>query len=184
MESALDKLASKPVGRSLLKEIMANTNNDHKVSIVLHEGPSMATPMVSRSQLLKVPGLSDKDIKGLNYMGVKFSSPLSLGGFGQGSDALIYWNKANAIHVDDQGVSHSVKNPETSFVTLGHELIHSLHIIKGQYLTLPQDSRGTFIEEEYKTVGLGIHQNQNFTENKIREEVGLNKRQSYYFGAN
>lgn len=56
-----------------------------------------------------------------------------------------------------------------SYITLGHELIHALHMIRG-------DRHST--DEEVKTIGLGVYRREYFTENALRHEAGLPQRTS------
>lgn len=56
-----------------------------------------------------------------------------------------------------------------SYITLGHELIHALHLIRGN--RHPTD-------EEIKTIGLGVYRREYFTENALRHEAGLPQRTS------
>lgn len=71
-------------------------------------------------------------------------------------------------------------------VALGHELIHSLHDAKGTndgrnplpYEDLNGDNR-TAPGYEHQAVGLGDYEDDPFTENKIREDMGEDKRPFY-----
>jgi RHS repeat-associated protein len=73
------------------------------------------------------------------------------------------------------------------YIVLGHELIHSLHMIKGTFIetdsTVPYTGlNGTQFshpEEEVRTVGLGFNQAGDITEHQLEEEHGRNKRNHY-----
>ena len=54
-------------------------------------------------------------------------------------------------------------------IIIGHELIHSYHILSG--------TNGK--DEEDRTVGLGVYSNDMYTENALRREHGLEIRVSY-----
>lgn len=72
-------------------------------------------------------------------------------------------------------------------ITLSHELIHAMHILEGDLLhgnSLYSDLSGTNFstgrKEELRTVGrLGHDNGKEITENKIRDERGMNLRNSY-----
>jgi len=58
-------------------------------------------------------------------------------------------------------------------VTMGHELIHCLHSVRGE---MDPDNR----QEEYATVGIKGYEDNEFTENKIRQEAGYPLRTKYF----
>lgn len=64
-------------------------------------------------------------------------------------------------------------SPKTGYapakIIIGHELIHSYHILSG--------TNGK--DEEDRTVGLGVYSNDMYTENALRREHGLEIRVSY-----
>jgi RHS repeat-associated protein len=73
-------------------------------------------------------------------------------------------------------------------IGLGHELVHADHINKGTVDFTPatntyQTATGTQTQsvatEELRTVGVSGHNNNKATENKIRQEQGLNQRGAY-----
>jgi RHS repeat-associated protein len=83
----------------------------------------------------------------------------------------------------------NVSNASTPYeVALAHELIHAEHINNGTvdfsegtntYQTAEGTKTETRYKEELKTVGLPGYDGNKVTENKIREEQGVNKRGAY-----
>ena len=100
--------------------------------------------------------------------------------------------------VNDDGRTSSSQSNPLSYIVLSHELIHSLHMIKGKVLegsvltqigidgnTVTHKYKATHIvipikNEELRTVGgLGYNQKRDITENMIRREKKINQRNSY-----
>lgn len=100
---------------------------------------------------------------------------------GQGVSVIAGWC-ANQVQYTPKvgpnvGVPHFVPPP----VTLGHELIHALHILRGKSLTgttIPLDGKQVSAEEAY-TVGFGPYRDKKYTENKLRADYNLPERLSY-----
>lgn len=59
------------------------------------------------------------------------------------------------------------------FITLGHELIHCIHSLRGQ-------EKVDIKEEEWFTVGLKHYEKAEFTENKLRLQALLPPREKYF----
>jgi hypothetical protein len=82
----------------------------------------------------------------------------------------------------------AAKHPGTkNFVALAHELIHAYHFLSGNRKTgarpVYSDCGGGEVvsqEEEFFTVGLGQYEDTPVSENKIREEHDLPRREFYY----
>lgn len=95
---------------------------------------------------------------------------------GCGSTLMINFNHDGIIRND--GISEQDKN----CIVLFHELLHVYHnavgervrIISNKNIYLPN------IHEEARTVGLGSFRKELMTENKLREEMGLPRRSTYY----
>lgn len=118
---------------------------------------------------------------------------------GKGSDAFVYFNRSYdpaipTVRADGRVVG---KRGGPSYIGLGHELIHALHMIRGTLVgttsaDVPGDSniiaRGHWFKnktgkrvkaledlEELNTIGIGEHRN-GPTENDLRREHGLPRR--------
>lgn len=66
-------------------------------------------------------------------------------------------------------------------VTIGHELIHALHALRGVLKSgrsIVIDGKSTS-EEEAATVGLGRYSDDLLTENNLRHDINLPQRLSY-----
>lgn len=66
-----------------------------------------------------------------------------------------------------------------SYIALGHELIHALHVISGDVVKEYDWNTDGAIIEEARTVGLGPYAGKRITENALRKEWGLTLR-TYY----
>jgi type VI secretion system secreted protein VgrG len=62
-------------------------------------------------------------------------------------------------------------------VGLAHEMIHAVHDIHDELVNFVK--KYGVMEEERRTVGLGIYSKEYFTENVIRKEYGLSRRPRY-----
>jgi hypothetical protein len=74
-----------------------------------------------------------------------------------------------------------VKTPP--FVALAHELIHALHSLSGDnrglYATSDTSVDADWKHEEARTVGLGIYRDNPMSENALRDELRLPRRETY-----
>lgn len=100
---------------------------------------------------------------------------------GKGVSVIVGWCQNQVVYTPKvgkgKGISHYVPPP----VTLGHELIHALHTLKGKNKSgrsIEIDGAKTPEEEAY-TVGLGQYKNKKHTENHLRMDFGLPERLSY-----
>ncbi len=100
---------------------------------------------------------------------------------GEGVSVIIGWCQNQVMYTPklgpNSGKPHFVPPP----VTLGHELIHALHTLKGksksgQSIMIGDKSTS---EEEAYTVGLGPYANKKLTENQLRKDFNLPERLSY-----
>jgi hypothetical protein len=173
---ALNEIASKPAGAQLLQEIGAHQGNDsfgYKVAI---------TPQASekRQTLFRRPRTYTGGNVTKSGSDAKASTP------GEGASSAIKWNPQQAVTPDG-------KRPP--FIGLAHELIHAHNNLKGESSLISKSSRpdgvaqGTTsapvnpkIEDENKVVGLGQYADAAaypMTENTIRQEHGLPRRERY-----
>ena len=74
--------------------------------------------------------------------------------------------------------------PRPAFIALAHELVHASHYLQGSCYRgigddLKPDGDSGIMEEEMRTVGFGKYANESPSENAIRVEHGLPRRDSY-----
>jgi hypothetical protein len=68
--------------------------------------------------------------------------------------------------------------PTPTWVALAHELIHAFHFVSGDSEFEPTAPL-PWLREEARTVGLGPYRNARISENALRAEAGLPRRNSY-----
>lgn len=167
-KEALGVIASKPVGVKLLTEIGK-------------QSPAITAGVPAGCNVLIVPTderrfrdntggkLSTKDARQMVPGGLSGSRNGSLCAVAstdgsRGSACKLYFN--NTIRLTSKG------EKTYPFVVMAHELIHSLHCLKG----IRKEGKA----EELWTTGIGDYAGEEFTENKIRAEHGLPERTEYY----
>jgi Effector protein len=152
VKEALNKIASKPVGRSLLEDIAALANKKkfgYTVAIMRPGGLSIVNngqgPQWSSGSVAKRSNENDA----CN---------------GAGTVSQLIWN-ANSLSTPS--------GARPPFIGLAHELVHCLYALKGEgYIAT--------MEEENRTVGLGeLADARAHTENKIRAEHDIPLREVY-----
>jgi len=186
IESSLKKIKSKPIGNTLLKKIEELSDNGRFVKIAcLYRIGHTARPMLTESQLNYFKSLKlsdnpyDKDHNSLaSYISRKPPSKSRR----EGTSAYIEFDPTQSVDVDNGEPKRSHRH-DLVFVSLVHELIHSLRFLKGNSLAGyngdSQDPSSPAMEEEYRAVGLGRYADRPITENTIRAEHGLQLRKSY-----
>jgi hypothetical protein len=156
---ALEKIASKPVGAQLLQEISDNSKGaeaqfGYRVCIQ----PAAST---------KEPGLF---FRPRNYTGTNVTKAAHEEGAvtpGEGSVSAIRWNPQQTQTPDGE---------RPPFIGLAHELLHAKRNLQGESKHIGPG--GTALDEK-EVVGLGEHASLALSENKIREEHGISRREKY-----
>jgi len=184
IERALAKIESKDIGRKLLNQLMSETTDGRKIDIIIDtKENSGAMPILTDSQLKKYKIIynedemnSDEYSENINSNTTKAIEVSKRKVFGrEGVSVILRINPNEFLKVNSQGDMLQDYDPAMGFVTLAHELIHALHYMKGKH-------RGK--DEENYTVGLKGFEKEEFTENSIRKEHGINLRQKYFFDSN
>jgi RHS repeat-associated protein len=105
---------------------------------------------------------------------------------GVGSDGYVNFNpEATTVHVTNPKTGKKEAKKRPIEIGLGHELLHLLHYFdgvmapKGEVELEPNLIGESSPLEELNTVGLGNLPSDYPTENKLREEQGLDQRNSY-----
>jgi len=164
--AALDYLASLPSGNQLLSEI---DNSGHEV-LIRETSDENGYCTAADPAAAQTPGV--------------------------GSDSVVEWNPN--LHTTDP--ADPVAGTPGATVILGHELVHADHNANGTdhngpYDSYPGQQGASARGEERATVGAGgntvtdpngnvqpvpDHSNDSPTENSIRDDMGLPRRQTYY----
>ncbi len=94
---------------------------------------------------------------------------------GCGSTVMINFN-----HYSANG-SNDISTQEKDCIMLFHELLHVYHNAVGDRIKIisKEEIYSQNLHEEARTVGLGSFRNDQMTENKLREEMGLPRRRNY-----
>ena len=100
---------------------------------------------------------------------------------GDGVSAIVGWCQNQCSYTPRTGPNAGKMHLVPPAVTLGHELIHAFHSLKG----VLKSGRSIEIygkltsEEEAATVGLDKYRDEPYTENKLRKDTRLPERLSY-----
>jgi len=180
-ESALYKLNSGKVGSALLQEIKNLTVDGKFITIKVSYGETSAIPRLTQKQAL-LHGVSESPTdREHNDIATRLPQKLSFGRKGQGVGSLVFFNPKISAKIVN-GIPERDEDESVSFVSLGHELIHSYRMMKGTF-TGGLDNRYDFnsraYEEEARAVGIGVYGQEPITENAIRAEHGLPLRAQY-----
>lgn len=149
VKEALNKIYSKPVGKSLLDNIMAQ-----------------GAPKFGYKVCIMRPDMTVRELKGVVMVG---GGNLAVRGNesdacnGTGTVSMVKYNQ-NTINTPD--------GSRPNFIGLAHELTHAWHNLNGVAKTETMD-------EEYFTVGLNGYANVAICENTIRAEHGVALRAFY-----
>jgi len=104
---------------------------------------------------------------------------------GKGVRPVVYYNPLEAIEIDRMNNSWAVRNSKLSYVTLAHELVHALHLMKGDSLSqgmnrMKDDPNIESNDEEYRATGINQYSGSKKSENGVRSDHGLPLRASYF----
>ena len=165
-ENALNKIASRPSGATLLNKLDTLANKGRVTILVGASG----TDMKNIARPVPQAHISTR-AKLLRFLG------------SNRSDAHVEWNPERALTLDDDGhPTGRERNPDKAYLSLAHELVHAYRIVNGSYTghdgpgTDPSTPKG---KEELRAVGLGEFAKRPFSENTIRAEQGEPLRTSY-----
>lgn len=157
VETALDKIYSKPVGKSLLDAIAAEVGKAGRggYTVTIYPKDSVKETFGPFRWRVYQTGSVTKTGSELNATN------------GTGSISIIRWDpKANA----------TPDGARPPFIALAHELIHCMHNLKGtsHLLTIAEKKI-----DEMMVTGLRGYEQEPISENRIRGEHGIAYRNSY-----
>lgn len=153
VKEQLDKIASQPVGRLMLREIADR-------AIAQPFGYKVCIQRTANTVDLK------NDLPGKRWHGTNVTkgSKMNLAtNGGGGTTSAIYYNPN--VYVTPDGT-------RPPYIGLAHEMIHAHHNLHGTSLNVVHD-------DEHKVVGMGEYATAPITENKIRAEHQVADRTSY-----
>ncbi|NIG12914.1 hypothetical protein F3J37_01660 [Pantoea sp. Al-1710] len=180
MESSLMKIYSRPNGKRLIDEITQRAGNDKKIRVFIdYEQPTLTYGHLNDKQRRE----NDIDMFSPFYMDVISAEQIShkpgLFRKGKGVGSTIRWNPNDQLDDKKNEISNEELEKKT-FVGLAHELVHSLRKLKGtskaNEFNLYPNHHGK--DEERRAIGIGRHHFKKLSENAIRLEHGLPRRDS------
>jgi len=183
--NALNKIASKPIGNSLLKEISKKGKEEKMLMIQVDKsGLTSAKHALSGIKYFQLVTAKDPRLSDTKMLLRSLSKRKSDGSKGEGASAIVRFNPNIAVGTDENGNPYPELNPESAFIGLSHELIHAYYMMNGDWLGGGDmmdylNENSAVRHEEDRAVGLGKYANEMFTENKIRAEHGFPSRNSY-----
>jgi hypothetical protein len=186
----LQKLASRPIGKQLLKSIesatptvrsTASCTNHETKSVTFSPGVNVAIIPLDINYIQSghksafVPGGIERTLVRSsmevhnpadcsfyqNRTATTEAADIQSAEDGRGSVCVVRFSNAYTKTING--------SLSPSYIVLGHELIHALHLMTGH--RNPDD-------EEVCTIGLGVYSRDQFTENALRREHGLTLRTS------
>lgn len=157
--SALQTIESRNTGRDLLKEIneLCGPSTGKHIKIV-----AIASDYSETANTCASVGNATDALKKWIFKG-------------PGTSVEVTWNPYSSLALNAQGIptGMSYQDDSTSFIGLAHELVHAYRILRGTYLG------GSNIKEETRATGIGDSASKKFSENSIRAEHSLPRRNAY-----
>jgi len=186
IDKAIDKIGSKPHGLSLLTALKAANTDGQKVTIICTQfSETKVKAVLTPNQIKRYEWANDPFDKSHQMLAERLARPLFPGVAGEGSSAYVFLNPNTTVSINDRGKGVHSNDPNIMFVSLAHELIHALRILRGFYKTPSEEGIESVlaarIGEEYRAIGLGKYALNDISENSIRYEHGLPLRHSMDF---
>jgi hypothetical protein len=172
----LNKLRSKPIGQDLLSVLSKRCLAAKlEIEIVVPQGNDMLETIANTRANVHDFANAVRTFKTLPGTNIQYP--------GKGSASRVSYNPWGDTHY---AAITGVQTP--CFIVLGHELIHSLHVVSGNRKMGPSGDFFTrwnamYMQEEALTVGLGPYVNTRISENALRREWALPLR-TYYLTPN
>ncbi|NIG12918.1 hypothetical protein F3J37_01640 [Pantoea sp. Al-1710] len=180
-ERALAKIMSKPIGRRLINEIQSAATDGRMIRIqTSNKQQCEAGPFLTRSQCQRFELMGGTEES--NRKAAQISHYTYTGKAGEPVAALIRWNPETACLIDKEGYPVLNNNPNESFISLAHELVHAHGFMTGQhYYDFSPLTQGTMAyKEEERAIGIGGHDKEKLSENAIRLEHEMASRKHFF----
>ncbi|PPC63835.1 hypothetical protein C1Y41_04110 [Pantoea sp. ICBG 1758] len=186
IDKAIDKIASKPHGLSLLKALKAANTHGQKVSIICTQfSETKVKAVLTPNQIERYQWANDPFDKSHQMLAERLARPIYPGIAGEGSSAFIFLNPNHTVSINDRGKALHSNDPNIMFLSLAHELIHALRMMRGFYKTPSEEGiesvMAARIGEEFRAIGIGKYAVNDISENSIRYEHGIPLRHSIDF---
>lgn len=185
-EYGLKMIRSTRSGALLLNRIRSISTDEKKLMIrVNHRINTGHITFLTKSQIerFKMPEeIDDPD----HQTAVKVFAKRKLDGEkGEGVNTVVSYNPCQTVAIDPEGYPVAMNDGRHSIAMLAHELIHAYHAMNGTSMMSKADDvwfygKGQRLEEERAT-GIGRFQQEPFSENSIRYELGYPMRASYFY---
>ena len=186
---ALDKIAQAPSGKRLLADIAAASEGREGKHVSIVPAQSVATrPLLSQRQAEDRNMQQNDYSRDQNNLAGELSKKRTVlrvnVGNGPGAKAEIAWDPEQSLKLDSRGRPYQglFDNPSQAHLVLAHELVHAVHILKGN-LKFGGDRLDPVTQsgkEELRAVGLGKYVKKTpYSENSIRQELGFPQRSQY-----
>jgi len=182
---ALRKLDSKPAGAWVLQQLAAlNEMKPKKMVIIKQPQPrelGSAAIVAWKNPKWPIPALNCLTTLRAKRTKDDFVPYVA----GEGADrSLVEFDPSEGLKFE-KGKDECRIDPRLGFITLGHELIHSVHQLHGVAYSNPnfgdpfRDADSGAAEEELRTSGVGPWHDEFPSDNAIRREHGVQERPSY-----
>jgi len=177
IDNALSRIKETPSGSSLLKQIDDNCKNGKRVQIyatantLSHTIPEL-TVRQSENNRHRLGGLLSEEMlaRELAVKKGKFKA--------SGTSAKVIYNQFFESVAYSQGHTQTeMTSEDDNDSTLFHELVHAMRILKGTY-TNDMSPKG-YEDEMLRAIGVMQYENEPISENKFREQTGLQLRSFY-----
>jgi hypothetical protein len=187
-KQALDKISQAPSGKRLLSDIAAASDGpEGKHASIVYDQFVAARPLLSKRQA-EARNMQQNDFSlDQNNLAIKLSTKKTILGVnvgkGPGTKAEVAWDPEASLKLDSSGRPYKglFNDSSEAHIALAHELVHSVHILKGDFKRggdrLDPDTQAG--KEELRAVGLGKYAEAPYSENSIRQELGLPLRSQY-----
>ncbi|PPC63834.1 hypothetical protein C1Y41_04105 [Pantoea sp. ICBG 1758] len=172
-------------GRRLLREIESHMAAGKNVNIKMRlDCGSVTAPRLTESQITRFRVPYSEEDETHHKIASKVSKVNRQDGASEGTSATISYNPRESISIDSIGRPYIGVDRNEGFFTLAHELIHALHMLRGNArgqgmseIYLPNSKQ---YEEENRVIGINEFAVRDITENRIRQEWGAPLRAHYF----
>jgi len=178
MESALMRINNRPNGSRLIDKITQLSTDDKKIKInVDYYSPTMSFGDLTSSQREKLNMGPETPFIETVIAAEDISHKKGFLRKGEGIGSQIRWNPTTSVFARN-GKELRDELERSNFISLAHELVHSMRMLNG---TSKSNDFNRFPtrdghNEELRVIGLGRYSFKRLSENAIRAEHGIERR--------